>query len=89
MNVGIHLRELEQVFPVVAAFGVVVGSRRKAEILLLVKGGGHPKQVRTNRWGRAGTGDAGAGREHNDCAVQAHLDLQVALCSAVVGARTR
>ena len=32
VNVGIHLGELEQVFPVVAALGVVVGGRRQPEI---------------------------------------------------------
>src|SRR5207237_10636005 len=35
VNVGIHLGELEQVFPVVAAPGVVVRGRRQPKITLM------------------------------------------------------
>src|SRR5205814_3479882 len=84
MNVGIHLGELEQIFSIVTTLGVIVSGMCQAEI------GFAPvrfrSQVGSSQPGRAGGGDRS--REHNDGPVKAHLDLQVALRSAVIGACT-
>src|SRR6266436_1795690 len=88
VNVGIYLGELEQVFTVVASLGVVVGGHSQPEITF---------QSRTDsllsvqvRHGRIAVAESGSlAREHNDRSVQAHLDLQIPLGSAVIGARPR
>src|SRR3984893_19096126 len=84
MNEGIHVEELEQVFPVVAALGVIVGGMRQTEIRFT------PVRFRSQVRGRQPAITAGGDVrwKHNDGAVQAHLHLQVALGTAVVGAGT-
>ena len=84
VNVGIHLGELEQVLAVIAAPGMIVGGVRQPEIRFW-QVTGLPKQVGIRRIADGGHG----GRQHDDGAVQAHLDLQVALGSAVIGACPR
>src|SRR6266576_5467484 len=85
VNSGIHLRELEEIFAVVTGLRVVVGGARQGVIRFT------PVRLRSSvlsREPRSAVGGSG-GREHNDCSIQAHLNLQVALRSAVIGARTR
>src|SRR3979490_1716807 len=79
VNVGIYLGELEQVFPVVASLGVVVGGHSQPEITFLSQTGSLLSvQIRNSRI--AESGDlAREHREHNDRSVQAHLDLQIPL----------
>ena len=85
VNSGIHLGPLEQILAVVTAPGVVIGGLRQPEIAfppVRLRG-----KVRGMVAGCAVGGDVG--RKHNDGAVQAHLDLEVALRAAVVGVSAR
>src|SRR5215469_7792538 len=91
VNSGIHLGPLEQVFPVVAAAWVVVGSVRQAEVAFL-----DSRMCETARSLRGDvqcmvTGVAvcrNGRRKDNESAIQPHLDLEIALRSAVVGVGT-
>ena len=77
VNHRIHLGELEQVFPVVAAFQDVVGGVRKPEVRL-----GSPLRARVVvRAGRR----IGVVGHHDDRPEQAHFNLQIALSPTVVG----
>src|SRR5882762_10167039 len=84
VNDGIHFGKLEQVFAVVAGFSVVVGRMRQTEV------GFVPESLCSYVVGmdesaaRSGIGGRG---QYDDGAVEAHLDLQVALRSAVVRVR--
>ncbi len=82
---GIHLRELEQVFPVVTTVGRVVRRRREAIVMLTPMDFGC--QIGRMQPACAGCGDSR--REHDNGAVQAHLDLEVALRATVIGAGAR
>ena len=88
---GIHFGELEQVFTVVtAACRVIRSRRRQAEVVFAtfcrsVSPLSTPAFLTRGRskWDGFAVGSTMIG------AVQAHLDLQVTLRSAVVGARSR
>src|SRR5207248_5746231 len=83
VNPGIHLGPLEQIFPVVATPGVIVGSLREPEVRfspVRLRG-----QVRGMVAGCAVGGDAGRKDDHG--AVKTHLDLKVSLRPAVVSMR--
>ena len=85
MYFGVHLGELKQVFPVVARTGVVIRGRRKSEV-------GLTPELFCGEVGsmqRAGAARRDAGWENNDGAIQAHLNLKIALGPAVIGARSR
>src|SRR6267142_6724086 len=84
VNDGIHFGKLEQVFPVVAGLSVVIGRMRQTEIGFL------PETLRSYVAGmHAGVARSriGSRREHNDCTVEANLDLQIALGSPVISVR--
>src|SRR5467141_1920558 len=86
VNGGIHLGKLEQVYAVVASLGVVVSGGRQAEITFTMRA--FRSEVASLCRGAAAE-DGRVGRQYNDCAVQAHFDLQVALRSTVIGVRSR
>src|SRR5205823_10998774 len=80
-------RELEQVLAVVAALRDVICRRGQAVVGL---GPGHERGARgvePRRPVMRRTAGCGAARQDDDRSIQAHLDLQVALRSAVIGAR--
>src|SRR5439155_3219239 len=84
VNSGIHLGELEEIFAVVTGLGMIVCGGRQAEIRFT------PMRFRSqvrSREPRSAVGGNGVW-DHDDCSIQAHLNLQVALRSAVIGVRT-
>src|SRR5258708_16461384 len=90
VDVCVHLRPLEQVFAVVAGFGVVVCSRREPEVTfspMRFRGSVRSSEAQSRHRPRAArsAGGRNARRECNYCSAQAHLHLQIALRSAVIG----
>src|ERR1700693_4244258 len=89
MNSGVQFHELKEVLAVVASFGVVIRGRGQPEI-----GAGVASSDRRLRYirveGMAIRAAAGKrGRQDYDGPIETHLDLEVRLCSTVVGACTR
>src|ERR1017187_2078716 len=85
VDAGIDLAELEEILTVVASLRMIVCGRRKPEVLLtpvLFRGKITECQAR-------GACRVNGLRQHNDRPVEPHLNLQIALRSAVIRVSSR